>query len=111
MSSSHNSIIPFVKARIEDLQETIGITQFPTEHEWYQVLGGIIVQGGYVEVAAGATAGVTLPIPYDKQLLGVWIQPVGAPSNTEHINSVSLAGFEIVNGAGDKAYYWLSLGV
>ena len=111
MSSSYNSIAPFTKARLDEVQESIGITQFPSETSWYQVIGGLIVQGGFVSVGDGATLTVSLNAPYEKQVLGIWIQVVGAAANTAHVAAVTVDDFSIVNGVGARDFYWLSLGV
>jgi len=111
MSSSYNSLIPFTKATLAELAETVGITQFPDAVGWYQVIGGIIVQGGYVDVLSSTVEAVSLYAPYEKQLLGVWLQTEGASHNTAHVANATLSGFEIHNGGGDRSYYWLSLGV
>lgn len=109
--SSTNSIIPYIGATIQDLQETIGITQFPSETSWYQVLGGLIVQGGLVEVGDGATLAVEFPAPYETQVLGVFTQVSGGTANTAHLTGVTTAGFNLVNGVGARSYYWWSVGV
>lgn len=111
MSGSYNSIFPFSKARLDEVQEAIGITQFPSETSWYQVIGGLIVQGGFVSVGDGATLTVALNAPYEKQVLGVWIQVEGGTANTAYITNVTTDDFDIVNGAGARDFYWLSLGV
>jgi len=111
MSSSTNSIPPFLGGSAADALESLGITQFPSEFGWYQVIGGLIVQGGKVSVGDGATLVVDLNAPYEKQTLGVWIQVVDGTANTAYVASVSLADFELINGAGARDFYWLSLGV
>ena len=111
MSSSYNSIPPFTGGSTQDALEALGITQFPSETSWYQVIGGIIVQGGKVATSDGATVTVNLVAPYEKQLLGVWTQVIDAAENGSHVASIGLNSFQIVNGAGDRTYYWLSLGV
>lgn len=109
--SSYNSVPPIAGGTAGDVIEALGITQFPSATEWYQVIGGIIVQGGRVSIASGVTATVNLVAPYGKQFLGAWIQVIDVASNNAHITAVSLNSFQIVNGVGLRAYYWLSLGV
>jgi hypothetical protein len=111
MSSSYNSIAALTGGTARDALEALGITQFPSAAEWYQVIGGLIVQGGSVAVGDGATATVNLVAPYEKQTLGVWIQVSGAAGNNAHVATVGLTSFQIVNGSGARTYYWLSLGV
>lgn len=112
MSSSTNSIPPFTRGTTRDALEALGITQFPSAVEWYQVIGGLIVQGGYVTVGSSATLAIPLVAPYEKQTLGVWIQVVGGAENGASVAAApTLDSFSIVNGVGARDYYWLSLGV
>jgi hypothetical protein len=112
MSSNINSIAPFLGGTTKDALESIGITQFPAAASWYQVIGGLIVQGGYVEMSATTSATIPFNAPYGKQVLGVWLQTVDGSANGAHISaSPALDSFEIVNGSSDRFYYWLSLGV
>ena len=111
MSSSTNSIAPFLGGSVKDALESIGITQFPSEFEWYQVIGGVIIQGGTVSVGTGAVLTVNLPAPYEKQHLLTLTQVVGAVANTAYVTTVTLSSFDIQNGVGDRTYFWLSLGV
>ena len=109
--SSYNSVAPFLGGSTLDALEALGITQFPSEFAWYQVIGGLIVQGGKVDVTGGATLAINLNAPYEKQVLGTWIQVMGGAENGAYIIPTSLSAFSIVNGVGNRTYYWLSLGV
>lgn len=111
MSSSTNSIPALLGGSTRDALEALGITQFPSATEWFQVIGGLIVQGGYVEVASATSITINLPAPYEKQTLGVWLQTEGSSHNAAHVDAVTLSSFEIHNGGGIRHYYWLSLGV
>ena len=111
MSGSYNSIPPFLDGNARDALEALGVTQFPSALDWYQVIGGLIIQGGRVDVATSATGTVNLVAPYGKQFLGAWIQVADAAGNDAHIATVGLNSFQIVNGVGARTYYWLSLGV
>jgi hypothetical protein len=111
VSGSYNSVPPLIGGSTRDALEALGITQFPSATEWYQVIGGIIVQGGRVAVADGATVTVNLVAPYEKQVLGTWTQVSGSAGNDAYVTSVGLTSFQIVNGSGARTYYWLSLGV
>jgi hypothetical protein len=111
MSSNTNSIAPYLEGTTRQALEAIGITQFPSATEWYQIIGGLIVQGGYVAVASSSVQTVNLVAPYEKQTLGVWLQTEGASHNAAHVDGVTLSSFEIHNGGGIRSYYWLSLGV
>lgn len=111
MSANVNSIISYVGASLKDTSESLGITQFPSEFEWYQIVGGLQVQGGKVSVGGGATLTINFPAPYEKQLLGIFIQVRGAAGNNGYVNNESLDSFDIVNGAGARDYYWWAVGV
>lgn len=111
MSASYNSIPPFQGGSVRDALESLGITQFPSGTSWYQVIGGLIVQGGSVDIADVATTTINLVAPYEKQLLGIWTQVVGGTANTAYITGADLDSFQIVNGSGARTFYWLSLGV
>ena len=111
MTANRNSVPPFLGGTAREALESIGITQFPSATEWYQVIGGLIVQGGTVAITDAATTTIPLVAPYEKQTLGVWIQVVDDPSNGAHVEAVTLEDFDLVNGAGARTYYWLSLGV
>lgn len=109
--SSYNSVTPFTGGSTKDVIEALGITQFPSEFEWFQVIGGLIVQGGKIDVTGGATLAINLAAPYEKQVLGTWIQVMAGAENGAYIIPTSLSAFSIVNGVGNRTYYWLSLGV
>jgi hypothetical protein len=110
--SNTNSVIPYTGAKLKELADTIGITQFPDETSWYQVLGGLIFQGGKVSAAASAaTTVVDFPAPYPTQALGVWLQVSGAAGNNADVTISSLDSFNLNNGVGIRDYYWWSVGV
>jgi hypothetical protein len=112
MSSNRNSITPRFTRTLPDIAEALGVTQFPTETGWYQITAGRVTQGGYVSVADGATANVAFHAPHEKQTLGVWIQTVGGTANGAYVAATpTLTGFQIVNGAGVRGYYWKAEGV
>ena len=98
MPSGWNSIPGFARSKDpSESQESIGITQFDATDEtrWFQIIGGLIMQGGTIS-GAGA---VEFPAPYEKQVLGVWI-------NNGTASGVSLAGFTASGGN-----YWFSIGL
>ena len=109
--SNTNSIIPFLGAGLQDLQDTIGITQFPSGTNWYQTIGGLLIQGGFLTVSSSAVTTVPFNAGYPTQVLGVWIQSVGGSHNNAHIDNVTLAQFELHNGGSTRDYYWWAIGV
>lgn len=111
MAANNNSIAPLFNRGLEDLGDAIGVTQFPSQFEWYQIVGGLQVQGGKVSVGTSATLTINFPAPYEKQLLGVWIQVRGAAGNNGYVNNESLNSFDVVNGVGARDYYWWAVGV
>lgn len=108
--SNLNSIPP-ERGTLREVQEALGITQFPDATSWYQVIGGLILQGGKISVGSSATGTVSLVAPYEKQFLGVFTQVVGAAGNSHYVNNVTLSTFDIVNGVGARDYYWWAIGV
>lgn len=106
-----NSVPPFFGASNKELLETIGVTQFPSDVEWFQVIGGLVVQGGYVEIPDTSSLVINLPAPVSKQILGIYTQVVGQTENGAYIDNITLSEFELFNGAGDRFYYWWAIGV
>jgi len=112
LSQNTNSVPPFLGGTVRDAIEALGITQFPSAGNWYQIIGGLIVQGGYVSVLDGVVQAVSFNAPYEKEVLGVWLQVVAGAGNGAFVGGpVALDSFDIYNGVGDRDYYWLSLGV
>lgn len=109
--SNTNAVVPFLGGTLPDALESLGVTQFPSGTEWFQTIGGLLVQGGKVDVVAAATASIEFPAGVPTQLLGIWIQTVGGTTNGAYVNVPTLAGFDLVNGASDRTYYWWALGV
>jgi len=107
-----NSITPFTGFTLEEVNESLGTTQFPSEHEWNQIIGGLQVQGGFLEALTGSSStAVAFSAPYEKQVLGIFLQVVGAAENGAFVSAVSLSQFSLNNGAGDRSYYWWAIGV
>lgn len=109
--ASTNSVLPFLGGNQEETSDAIGITQFPSAGNWFQVLGGLTIQGGKVSVLSGATLSVAFNAPISKEVLGVFIQPIGTATVSYRVNSVTLNDFAIVNGAADQDFYWWAIGV
>jgi len=106
-----NSVAPFVNPTREELADAVGITQFPSATSWYQIIGGLQVQGGFQTLAGAGANVVTLPAPYEKQVLGIFIQVIGAAENGAFISAIGLDKFTLNNGAGARTYYWWAVGV
>ena len=112
MTGNTNSIASYESANPRELQEAAGITQFPSATEMFQVLNGLQIQVGKVDVAGGATLTVNFPAPYEKQVLGVFLQVLAGAENGAYIDPVpALASFDLHNGAGNRSYYWWAIGV
>jgi hypothetical protein len=92
---SENSVPRFGRARLEDIQEAIGIVRFNGEKEWNLTISGLIIQGGYTETAGAVAFDPALP----KQILFL-NHSAGAGT------IISITGFT-APGAG----YWLAIGV
>lgn len=113
MSGNTNAITPFVGASLSDLNDALGITQFPSERSWFQTIGGLLVQGGYVAaVGSGATVAVPFNVGYPTQVLGVFVQPLGTSVLGHAVNNVTTSGFDLVNAAvAGRDFYWWAIGV
>lgn len=109
--SQQNSLAPFTKASIKDLLDTIGITQFTSETDWYQVIAGLIVQGGFVEtITTGDT--ITFNTSFTKQVLGIFVTAVGASSRQVAVDTITVDDFVLRhNGGGTGDFYWFAIGV
>jgi hypothetical protein len=92
-----NSIPGFSRASSPEMQDAMGITKFDTTDEslWAQIIGGLLIQGGLLS----ATGAAEFHAPYEKQVLGVFI-------NGGIATGVSLTGF-----TSDAASYWWAIGV
>lgn len=111
MSANVNSIIAYVGASLKETSESLGTTQFPSELEWYQIVGGLQVQGGKVSVGSATMLVVDFSAPYEKQVLGVFLQVVDGGENGAFISGVTQDNFELNNGVGARDYYWWAIGV
>lgn len=113
-----NSIPSFGSTSLYELQQAIGITQFPDISNWYQSIGGLTLNGGTLaSIPAGGNVSVPFSSPYEKALLGIWITPLeatGTGNGTVDPNPAvtDLTKFKLVNGGSVAAsYFWFALGV
>jgi hypothetical protein len=81
----------------QDILDALGETKFSTSDDslWAQIIGGLQIQGGYIEAAAA----VSFHAPYEKQVLGVFV-------NNGNVTEVSLTGF-----TSSVSGYWWAIGV
>lgn len=116
--SNYNSIPPYIAARVKDNSESIGITQQGVDEDhWYQIIGGLIIQGGIEAVDANTIDTVPFVQPFPKKVLGVWLQTIGngtlpAPAiRNYYAEIIDLATFELSNDyAVESSFYWLAIG-
>jgi len=109
--TQQNSLAPFVKATAEELLESIGVTQFIGEGNWYQVIAGLIIQGGKLTSVATGTL-VTFNTSFTRQTLNVIITPVAGAVISTAVNTVSVDDFVLVhNSGGASDFYWFAIGV
>ena len=109
--SNSNSLIPFATQRAEDLFNTIGIIQFTSEFDWYQVTAGLILQGGFLD---NVTTGTTVPFiaSLPKQVLFIGIQPIAGAAISTALSAVTLDDFVLNhNSGGASDFYWYAIGV
>lgn len=109
--ATNQALLPYLRGTPEETADAIGITQFPSETNWYHTIGGLLIQGGLIEVLSGVTLTVDFNAAYPKQVLGVWLQPIGTSALPWNVDAVTLDTFDIVNGAADQEYYWWAIGV
>lgn len=109
--SGYNSISPFANPTLIQLLESLGVTQFTSETNWYHTIAGILIQGGFVSLAATGTT-VDFNAGFTRQVLGVFLQPVNTAPVNFFVDAVTLNDFEIAHGGGGSHnYYWFAIGV
>lgn len=112
---SWNSVPGYGVTDLQQLQDAAGITQFPTATGWYQLINGLLVQGGVVNVGANATVIVPFQLAVPKQVLGIFTQAaiagVGNGYGTIDPAGSNLQQFTLVNTGPAKDYYWWAIGV
>lgn len=113
MSQGTNAVVPFEGANLRELVDSLGITQFPSETNWHQTLGGLLVQGGFIDSAgSGATVVVPFNVGFPTQVLGVFVQAIGTSVLGWSVNNITTAQFELVNAAvANRDFYWWAIGV
>lgn len=111
---SWNSIPGFSPDSERSLQEAAGITQFPDETSWYQVINGLQIQGGLTPVSAsGVDTTIAFLAPYKTQLLGVFLTPIDHPNASPAIVAAStdLTQFTFKHSGTITDFYWWAIGV
>lgn len=113
MSQGFNAALPFTGVKLEELADSIGITQFPSDIAWYQTIGGLLIQGGRVDsVGSGATVVVPFNVGFPTQVLGVFIQARGTSVLGWSVNNITTAQFDLINAAvAGRSFYWWAIGV
>jgi hypothetical protein len=112
--SNTNAIASFTSPSSEELNEAVGITQFQSETNWFQTIGGILIQGGRVNgIASDATVVVPFNAGFPTQVLQVFVQPLGTSVLGWSIaDPPNKNNFSIINAAfGPRDFYWWALGV
>lgn len=113
--SNWGSVPGYGETDVRALQEAAGITQFTGSSGWYQILNGILIQGGVVAVGADTSIVVPFQVAVPLQVLSIHTQPVIAGVGNGY-GSIDPAGsnlqqFTLVNTGPAKEYYWLAIGV
>lgn len=111
--SNTNAVLPFNAPSLEELADSLGITQFTSETNWHQTIGGVLIQGGSVlAVGSGATVVVPFNVGFPTQVLGVFVQARGTSVLGWSVNGVTTAQFSLVNAAvAARDFYWWAIGV
>lgn len=109
--SNTNAILPFFGSNLQELVDTIGITQFPTGTSWFQTIGGLLIQGNFIDSVGSSITAIPFYPAYPTQVLGVWTQVVGGVGNNAHVDTITLEGFTLHSGGAPRSYYWWAIGV
>lgn len=99
---------------IREVQESLGITQFPSGTSWYQIIGGLQIQGGLTDsIPSATTVAIPFPAPYETQLLGVFLQAVDQADSAWQVVSAGtdLNQFSVRHTGTARKFYWIALGV
>jgi hypothetical protein len=115
--SNINAITPLNLASLKDVHEAIGVTQYVSLTNWYQTIGGLLIQGGLVE-AAPADAAIIVPfnVGFNKQILGIFIQAIYTPAGAGNENTgmvhptFTLSQWTLVNDGVVKDFFWWAIG-
>ena len=97
-----------------EIRDAGGITQFPSDTSFFQILNGLQIQGGITDIIAiGGTLVIPFPAPYETQLLGVFLQPVNAAASYGSVvpAGTNLTQFQVINGPVAGPVYWWAIGV
>jgi hypothetical protein len=112
MSANTNAVPPYVGANSADLLESLGITQFNGLDSWSQTIGGLVIQGGVVDVPSAANVSVSFPAPLSKQLLGIFLEEADVTSSVHSsVVSSNLTGFTFAHNHTAFKVYWFAIGV
>jgi hypothetical protein len=111
--SNTNAVTPFNEPTLKELADSLGITQFTTETNWFQTIGGVLIQGGSIAgVSSGATVVVPFNVGFPTQVLGVFAQVRGTSVLGWSVTAVDIEKFSIVNAVGAvRDFYWWAIGV
>ena len=109
--SNFNSLSPFTGAGLKELLEAARVTQFISGTNFFHILSGLIMQGGFVTThSSGNTVNFNAAFP--KQTLVVIVQPANSAPTNFYVDTVTLQSFDISHGGGGTHdYYWLAIGV
>lgn len=109
-----NSTPSYGKVSLDELHQSLGIMQFPSDRTWAIVSFGQIEQGGLVDIDAASTLVVPFVTPFPQQLLGLFIQPLVAGTGSVILNVdpalITLEEFTIKNPGAAKSFYWFAKG-
>ena len=111
--SYDNAVAPFNDPSLRQLADAMGITQFPSETNWYQTMGGLLIQGGKV-LGVGHPGSTVIPfnVGFLTQCLGVFCQELGTNAHSWSVNNVTNNQFELLLSSGPaKDFYWWAIGV
>ena len=92
----------------------MGVTRFsPSDvNSWFQVLGGLIIQGGRANAVSSAGSLITFTQAFPKQVLCILACPIGVNSTYSVVSvGTNLENFVLDSGTNGVDYYWFAIGL
>lgn len=109
--SNTNAIARLLQPSLQELSDSLGVTQFPSDVLWYQTLGGLLVQGGKVSVPGAGSLLISYNAGFPTQVLYVGAQPLDATGAFHITGYTSLNDFTLHNAGGVRNFFWWAIGV
>lgn len=111
--SNTNAVAPFNDPSLRNLADSLGITQFPSETNWWQTVGGLLIQGGLaVAVPHPGPTVIQFNVGFPIQCLGVFPQQLGTSIHAWSVVNVTKDQFGLlISNPPARDFYWWAIGV